>query len=237
MADRGQSEVIGFVLVFALVVSTVSLASAAGFAGLEDARDYERSHNAEQAFAVLANGIDDVAYEGAPSRQVEMVADDAQVFVGDPVTITVAVAGGGTESVTVRPIVYQGPDGSRLIYTAGAVIREDPDGAVMIRHPDLVLSDERTVVRIVQTRTADGANVGGATVRVRADGVGDSAVFANTTTQDVTITVESPRAGVWERYFASNDDLDCTETADAVTCEVKSDAVHVTVSEISVGLS
>lgn len=237
MVDRAQSEVVGFVLVFALVVSTVSVATVAGFGGLQDARDYQRSHNAERAFEVLASGIDDVAAEGAPSRQVEMVADDAQVFVGDPVTITVAVDGGDTESVTVHPIVYRGPDGARLVYTAGAVIREDPAGAVVLREPDFALSEERAVVRLVQTRNEEGANVGGGTVRVQADAVDDRAVFANATSQDLTLTVESPRAGVWERYFETNEDLDCTATADTVTCEVTSDAVHVTVSEVAVDLS
>lgn len=237
MSDRGQSEVIGFVLVFALVVSTVSLASVAGFGGLQDARDYERSHNAERAFEGLANGIDVVAYQGAPSRQIELVADDGQVFVGDPVTLTVGVSGGKSNEFTVHPVVYQGPDGSRLVYTMGAVIRTDADGAVMLREPGFLLSEDRSVVRLVQTQNPAGANVAGASVHVRADAVNDSAVIATETTQELTIRVESPRAPVWEQYFESNDGLDCTGTADAVTCEVRTDSAHVTVSEIAVRVS
>lgn len=236
MAERGQSEVVGFVLVFALIVSMVSLASVAGFSGLQDARDFQRSTNAERAFEALGNGLDDVASEGAPSRQIQMVADDAQVFIGDPVTITVNVSDDPAE-FTIHPIVYRGPDGSTLVYSAGAVIRQDADGAIMLREPGFMVSEERSVIRLVQTRNPDGESVGGSRVRVRAEAVDDRVVVAENTTQDVTITIDSARAGVWEQYFASNDDLDCTQAGTELTCEVKSDKVHVTVSEIVVGLS
>ena len=72
MTDRGQSEVIGFVLVFVLVVSTVSIASVAGFGSLQDARDYERSQNAERAVEAIAIGVDEVTHELLRRRLVDL---------------------------------------------------------------------------------------------------------------------------------------------------------------------
>ena len=72
MLDRSQSDVLGFVFVFAIVVSTIGLVFATGFTGLQDARDFERVNNAERAFEVLRDNVGDMIYRGAPSRVTEI---------------------------------------------------------------------------------------------------------------------------------------------------------------------
>lgn len=237
MTDRGQSEVVGFVLVFGLVISTVAIASVAGFGGLQDARDFERTNNAKLAVDALARSLEEVAVAGAPSRVVDLSADAAQVTVADPITVTVALENGSTHEFAVHPIVYEGPDDTRLVYAAGAVIRADDGGAVMLREPRFVLSENRSVVTVVRTYPRDSIGVGGNTVSIRAEAEQESLVVANATPQDVTLAIESPRAAAWERGLASNTDLDCTTTGDVATCSVTTDAVYVTVSDVAISLT
>jgi len=242
MADRGQSEVIGFVLVFGLIISTVALASVAGFSGLQNVRDFDRVANAQHAFDILADAVDDVAHHGAPSRMTEMRADRSQVFVGQPVTIGVTVADPGdpgsgvTHQFAVDPIVYEGSDGTRLVYVAGAVIREDQGGAVVLRDPEFLLGADHSVVQIIQTEGETNASVGSKTVTIRTDGLDEQVVAASPGRSTVTLTIDSPRATAWEHSFEAQG-LDCTRVGSQVTCEITSDAAYVSVAKVDVVLS
>ncbi|MFC7136780.1 hypothetical protein ACFQRB_10335 [Halobaculum litoreum] len=69
---RAQSDAIGFVLVFSLIVLTVGTVYAAGYPALQDLRSDEQLENMERAFEVLDDNVDDMAREGAPSRATEI---------------------------------------------------------------------------------------------------------------------------------------------------------------------
>ena len=68
MRDRGVSEVLGYALVFSLVIVTVSIISVSGLSGYQNAQSFERQSNAEKAYDVMHNNIEDIYYKGAPSR-------------------------------------------------------------------------------------------------------------------------------------------------------------------------
>lgn len=168
--DRGVTDLIGFVLVASLILVTLGVVFVAGFTGLEDARSAERIQNAERAFAVLADNVEDIHDEGAPGRATEVKLADAQLSYGRPTTITVNVtnagAGGNTVfSTSLDPIVYSTGSASRIVYENGAVAREDRDGAVLKRRPPGVFwaggSRSETTVHLVQTRQTGSSGVGG----------------------------------------------------------------------------
>ncbi len=80
MPDRGQTETLGFALIFALMISSVVITFTAGYAGLQDVRDIERTNNAERAFEVFADNIGDITQNSAPSRATEMKLSDARLL-------------------------------------------------------------------------------------------------------------------------------------------------------------
>ena len=87
MADptdtRGVSEIVGFILVFSLVLGTITLVYASGLSGLDDTRDAERITNAERAFDVLANNFQQMGRGEAPNRATEIKLAEAQLSVRD----------------------------------------------------------------------------------------------------------------------------------------------------------
>ena len=87
---RGASETIGFVLVFSLIVLTVGVVLTVGYTGLQDARDAERVNNAERAFDVLADNIEDITDRGAPSRGTEIRLAEAAIGPGAPTHINIS---------------------------------------------------------------------------------------------------------------------------------------------------
>lgn len=258
MTDRGVSNVVGFVLVFSLVLSTVVVVYAMGFPGLEQRRDAERVTNAERAFDVLADNVADVSDRGAPARATEIKLAEASLRMGEPSRLTVEITNLGTPAPTfstrIDPIVYAatGSD-TRLVYEAGAVIRVQNDGAVMKRDPGPVFVEDggtRTaVVPMLQTRGVGQTSVGGSTtVRVRTDLAVAEVQNASTSggPYDVKVTMEtSPdRAAVWEAYL--DDEVSaaytgvsdpCSATGGTVTCTFATDRLFVTATRVDVTFS
>jgi len=235
MRDRGVSEVVSFVLVFGLVVSSLGVVYVSGFSGLEDARDAERINNGERAFDVLADNVADIYNEGAPSRKTEVKLADAQLTLAEPTSFRVTVNdiedGSGNDTVfrsETRPLVFSTNNGpSRVVYENGAIIRSDRGGAILQKAPPLLISEEQTVIGyVVMSPTSDTTtSVGGdATVLVRTVRVGQSTLVQDRDNDiEVTLTIETAtaRAAVWEQYVNeradwANSDWD---DGDNVPCE------------------
>lgn len=235
MSERGVSEVIGFVLIFSLVISTVGVVYVSGFNGLEDARDAERLNNGERAFDVLSDNLADIYRDGAPSRGTEIKLADAQLTLTEPTTIQVTV-----EDITdaddnkviyeanVRPLVFSTGGPSKIVYENGAVIRVDRNGAIMQEAPPFLISEERTVLSYIVLQPGSDASVsvgGDATVLVRTVRTGQNTLiqdYSGDVNTTLSIDTTTARAPVWKEYV--NEQADWTgsdwDDGDNVPCEV-----------------
>lgn len=215
MDDRAVSEVVGFVLVFSLVTMTIAIVFTAGFGGLQDAQRTEQVNNVERAFDVLDTNVEEIGHQGAPSRATEMRLSGGRLGFGEPTTVTVEV-NDGTEATTIetRPLVYANGD-TEIVYELGAIVRTDDGGSVMLTDPGHVLNDDRSAVPLlVTTKPSDGTSIGGhRTVLVRGSHQ-HTELLVPRTADEVTITVESPRADAWERYFEQQGTGSVTGTGD-----------------------
>lgn len=230
---RAVSQVVSFVLVFSLVATTVGIVSVVGFDGLSDRRDAERVDNAERAFDVLADNVEDVYADGAPSRATEVKLDSAELRTGGITSVKVDFPDDtlGPFDTTLRPIVFE-PNGrnSSIVYEAGAIIRVDDGHAVMLREPPLQLRQDRSVLPLVATGGND-AVAGSTTVLVRTDETGSIALHPSGTDTAATpasrfvfqLETTPARAVAWESYlegeFSWVSDA-CTRDGGRVTCEL-----------------
>jgi len=232
MGDRAQSDVLGFVFVFAIVVATIGLVFTAGFSGLQDVRDVERVNNAERAFEVLWDSIKDMTDRGAPSRATEITLSDASISFGETVRINVSQEGGTfNTSQTIDPIVYDGDTGTEIVYAGGAVLRQQRAGGIVTHRPGFVLSAERTVIPIVETRRVGSGGIGGdGTVLVRTTTARRDVLYAN---DDGAVTlwvnITTPRAETWHDYLEDQDDVTCEPVTDGtVACQLTTRRAYVT---------
>ncbi|MCY4730168.1 hypothetical protein KY092_06320 [Natronomonas gomsonensis] len=230
---RAVSEVVGFVLVFTLVIGTVTIVYAGGFGGLDATRDAERVNNAERAFDVMANNFEQLASGDAPNRATEIKLSEASLSTTSNRLTTINASGidtaAGANPVAIR---YDSGDGSQIVYELGAVIRIDDGNAVMIREPDFLFADNRTVVRYISARGSGQGTGGSTTVLVRAEKQSTALLATQSPAANVTIRMQThpERAAVWEAYFereiedttgTSNDYCDTTSvdvTTDRVVC-------------------
>jgi hypothetical protein len=202
--DRGVSEVISFALIFSLIAATVALVYVSGIGGLEDTRSSEQVNNAERAFDVLADNIGDIHRQAAPSRATEIKVSDAQMEFGDSVRANITIRNmkgtGNTSVVEYRPIVYSAEGGTDLLYSNGALFREDPSGAVLDKNPPFLLTydaaaaEKTLILPVIETRNTGPESTGSQrTVLVRT-------LLA---TREVTIAQDDPET---LRFNTTGDD-------------------------------
>lgn len=237
---RAQSETIGFVLVFGLVVASIGIVFTAGFSGLQDVRDEERVSNAERAFEILGNNMGDMTQRGAPSRAAEVKLADARLHVDDAIEVRVHVPDGGFDTnYSIRPIVYDANTGATIVYEQGAVIRSDVGGSVVQHESVLLLNGSRTIIPVVQTRLDGTGGVSGSgTVLVRTVRAQTAIEYTNGSTNEVWVNVTSPRAESWQQYLDDKSDVTCEQVSDdTAPCRVTTERVTVTVVLIDVSLA
>ena len=267
MDERAVSDVLGFILIFSLISLVVAIVSLSGFAGIQELQDAEQVNNAERALEILADNIEDLYLRGAPRRSTEVELAGAQLSSAEPTRFEVRITNldpalypDPSSAKVLYPIRYSAPDGTTLVYENGAVIREDPNSATVMKHePNMVFSKQggskTAILPIIATSEAAGIS-GETTALIRTES-GGSAVLDRyddpTTPPLVTgtqyevqlrITTSPERAEVWQRHLqeeitAAYGPLDIVEgctrpTSTTVECTVRVDQVSVTSTRIDV---
>lgn len=236
--ERGLNESIGFLFVFALVVTMAGIVYTTGFADLQHTRDFEQANNAERGFEILASNLEDVSERGAPSRGTELEVADAHLYTGQPVPTTVTVVdsddpeNNDSISTAFEPIVYE-TDEHAVIYSSGAVFRAGSDWEVMVREPAFSISDERVLIPVIRTHTGgEGESAAGTQpVLVRAlndhsDGIPNVIrPPEDAESYDVNLTMETERAELWKEYF-EEEGFDCSES------DVENDELECTIEGV-----
>ena len=200
-ADRGVSETVGFVLVFALITTTIAVTFTVGLGGLEDAQLAERDNNVERAFDVLHDNLNDLSRDGVPSRATELRLGGGELSLGGESEFRLNGTGLGTRVTEGGSLTYRGAGDTRIVYENGAVFRMNGDNGVMIREPDLLVGD--TVVYSLYGLGGPAESVSGERTVLVVGERTDREVAADdgTATENVTLEVNSTQATVWERYY------------------------------------
>ena len=241
---RGLSDVLGYVLVFSLVVMSVLAVTVGGLSAVEDARDAERAQNAERAFDVVAENFAAIYERNAPSRSTELDLADSEIFYNSNSSIT--VRGGGQEllSRNIRPVEMNVVGGRSVVYEGGAVFRENSGEISMVRSPPFLLTPGQVHLPVIQTTTPAIESAGSTTILLRGVSTNRSVITAGNEDSlgfgRVTVEVSSPRFEAWERYFTEKG-LDCTTfpATETVSCSLDLDStfsVYVTLQQIEMSL-
>jgi hypothetical protein len=254
MNDRAASNLIGFLLIFSLVASVIAIVSVTGVDALNDVKRGEQVNNAERAFDVLADNMNDVHREGAPSRATEISLQDAQIDTSGFSTIEIHAwdpSGGDLEpnftvNQTVNSTVWESKEGreTKIAYEFGAVVREQPDGGLIVRRPPIQWEEDRTIVPVVDTDAFRAGVSSGRTVRVRGIRQTPRIAYAGDGTiyTELWVNITSPRADIWAEYLESRPGTDCTLSdapgeRDRVRCELdQRDELYVAVYPVTVNV-
>ena len=227
-SESAVSEVIGFIMVFSIVMLAISAIYAVGYPTIQSSKENAQFQNMEQSFMVLQSNINTVAFGQAPGRTLETSLGGGSIAVNSSKGFIIVKNGAEWYSGTIGAIEYE-KEGRRIAYEGGGVWKKYPAGAALkISEPRIFVHNtsdgNRTVfVSIINISSENGiSSVGGegtASVVVRSkpstyplnitylstgSGPGDT----------VNITVTSDYADAWERYFKGI--IDPNDPADGV---------------------
>lgn len=226
---RAVSEVLSYSLIFGLIVASIAIVTVGGLGSLQSAQTNEQVSNAERAFDVLHDNMADIHSQGAPSRATEISLGESQLFLDDNITMEVELASGTVEDWTIRPVIFRVGDGRKLVYEAGAVMRVNRDGGIVLNPPPFTMirgsgADSGQVhIPIVQTISADVQSLGSTTVLLKGQSVNRAVETSDVSGgMDIAeIRLESPRYDVWGQYFDSREYCQDVILSDPlVTCDV-----------------
>ncbi len=231
-------------------MTSIVLIYTVGIAAMEDIQHGEAMNNADRAFDIVANNIDDVRRNGAPARSTELQFAGGHLAAQGQVSIELNVSHqSGSNQTLLTPISYTREQTS-LHYTSGAVLRTDHGQGYVVRDPPMAFDENRTLLSIV------GTQLPGATESISGSGPVQLAVRQNgppeTSPRTLTVTnasdpvaynlsIDSPRYQAWGQYFERVVPPDSTISYDAanqtVVVQAETETLSVRWTTVDVRLS
>jgi FlaG/FlaF family flagellin (archaellin) len=238
--DRAVSDVVAFVLVFALVITAVGLVTTVGFGSLQDVAQSEQAKSAEIAFDAVAETVAELERGTAPVRSSEVSLSDGSMSVVEGATVDVRVRNssesfGTTDydySRTTGGIEYRSAD-ARFTYESGTVYRGGSAGSVLRSSPSMTCTGGTAVVSLVDLRVDGSAAVGSGSTTVVSRATNRSVLYSSARhadTEAVRVTVASSGQEAWNEHFASA--AGWTGSGGTYTCSAERVFVRLTVVEV-----
>jgi hypothetical protein len=141
-SERAVSDLVGFTLVFGIIITSVVAVWFGGVGALEQVRDEAQTTSNKQAMNGLANAMEAVAYDGVSRRQVTLPLNGAGLNTRQA-TFTVEFNPGGTDgfgSTKTRDIgvlLMRTNTETRYVAVGGSVFEAYETGALINRSPTI----------------------------------------------------------------------------------------------------
>ena len=246
--SRSQSEVLGFILILGIIVTTAVIVVAFGAQAIGDTSDRLTDERAEKALTQFDSKAALVALEEADSQRVAFSTDEGERFSVDEdagemrVTIENQTSEYTEEilNLTLGAVVYEN-DGAKLAYQGGGVWRPEADGQLMVSPPEFHYRDGTLTLPAITVR--GDAHLGERAV-IQHDGVerqfpvtGEENLTNPLTNHRVDVTVQSEYYRGWGEYFRERTDgsveYDHEESEVTVTLVSPVDVDEVTAASAS----
>ena len=210
--NRAVSDMIAFVIVFSLIITSVGITYTYGLSTLDEYQEGEQKRNAERAFVALSDNLGDIEDRQVQGRSGELRLSGGTVSVQEDTQVNVTAPNWNRSFGEVGALTYQ-YEGTRIEYESGAVFRRDGDSRrVMLSEPEFQCSGSHAVVSIVTLSTPDGtafSSDGTAQVIAELDRrylrypLNRSVTSSSDTAavDHVNVTVNSSKTEGWSDYF------------------------------------
>lgn len=169
MTDRGISDLVGFVLMFGIIIMSVAIVTTAGLGQLSELSEREGINSAERGMEAFAGSVDDLTRHGDLFRQALLSPSGGLVWLNqssmglevynstqsDPLVLDKT---GAANSVGVNALEHRfsrNPEDVSVSYESGSVFRSDGGGAIV--RPQWKCGDETAFVTAV--RLAPGGDL------------------------------------------------------------------------------
>ena len=208
--DRGQSELIGIVLLFGLVVVTATSVFVIGGIAVNDVTEEVDLERALTEMRQADSRMSRVAFGQQGGQVVVFGESDSAAEVQKGSSLTVTLHGNSTtctEEITMGSIVKQVDGGGTIAYEGGGVWRESGGGVTMVSPPDLQYQNGSVTFPMVSLANATSGQVNSLQVTKDANASRErneeiAKTFANCAPpKNMTISVQSDYYEGWGQYM------------------------------------
>ena len=225
-SERAVSEVIGYSLVFGIVVIAIGLIYVAGVPALQSSKDTTQFKSVEQGFLILRTDLLKVALDQSPVRTTKLGTAEGGSLSSDPSACKLSLE--ITHSGTVEPhtielgnIEFASRIGS-VSCENGAVLTKYSSGSIMTSKPRMFNSTDQGNILFSLVKINDSfSSVGGGVARITISNprfnesiFSTPEVYRNGT---LKIKVDSEYADAWERFLEDEFDAAFDNPADGTT--------------------
>lgn len=228
--DRAVSSVVGIILIFGLVVGSLTFTLFLGSQALHDVRNNIGVHNAEYSMREVDSRLSRVAFSDNDVETLDLGSVGGSVHVANQsyMNITVNKSANCRVTIPMGSIVRRSGDGTKTAYEGGGVWREKDNGSVLVSPPDFQYREGTVNFPVV----AVGGIVQGGANRLRAKkNVTKSRERSREISQtlskpscsppdNLTIKVHSDYYQAWGRYFRRATGMNVTTHANNDTASV-----------------
>ncbi|NIB99060.1 archaellin/type IV pilin N-terminal domain-containing protein [Halobacterium sp. R2-5] len=215
MDARGQTEVVGVVLLLAITIAGVGAIVAVGGSALETAQDQSSVQRAEQSMSLFDARSALVALGRTDGQSLSLANSERGSYEVRPDTGRMVVVketdDNSTEylNTTLGSVVYANGD-SEVAYQGGGVWRSRGAGAEMVSPPEFNYQDATLTLPVIRVTGGETTAAGAPTARVtRNDAESNRSVFPGPGRSNplengtVTVAVESEYYRGWASFFRS----------------------------------
>ena len=217
-SNRAASEVIGYVIIFGIVMLSIGMIYAVGFPVLRSSTDATQFQSIEYGFLILQTDLFKVALDQAPVRTTKLGTSEGGSLRSDPdacnLTIEIIHSGGTVvnHTITMGNIEFNSRVGS-VACENGAVVVKYQAGAVMRSKPRMFNSTDQgdilfSLVKINDSFSSRGGGITQITIsnpRFNESVFNTPAVYQN---GKLRLKFESEYADAWKRFII--DEFDTT---------------------------
>ncbi|MEF8899807.1 MAG: hypothetical protein V5A25_01090, partial [Halovenus sp.] len=210
--SRGQSETLGFILIFSVVILGAIAVVALGAVALNDTEDGLSNDRAEKTMTQFASQGALVALEGSDTQRINFPRSNRDRYAIDAnegwmeITNSNASSTAVVANVTLGTVTYEGSDGTRIAYQGGGVWRTSDrgDGSTMVSPPEFHYRAATLTLPVVNITGGNFLDSGAVISHETTEGIypDRGKGFINPLQNgSVNVTVGSKYYRAWGQYF------------------------------------
>ncbi|MDY6965818.1 MAG: hypothetical protein SVM80_07600 [Halobacteriota archaeon] len=210
-SEEAVSQSIGFLLIFSLVILSVSIIYSTGYPLLLEARDANHIKNVEQSFIVLGYNVNRIIFGNTPSQDIEIRLSGGNLAASEESAMNITwnvwnETSSSLESayqlINLTTIVYDF-EGTKTAYEGGGVwVRYTNSGGTIMLSKPLIINDSAIIIPIGQSIgsiSSKAGETGFARLKVKSVGPTDAISYENAS--NIKINIISEYYEGWERYL------------------------------------
>lgn len=202
--DKGVSEVVGYVLTFAIVIAAVTLIYTSGMPMIEQTSETAVLQSMKTSFVSLQSNVKKVALDQSPVRTVKFNLIKGSIGAKKS-------PDAGWLNVTVDGTPHNQPFGNieytigsrKVIYENGAVIESTTGGNIIVSDPPIYFTNysgnKNVFISVINVSGGFSAGGGIAEMHLRHDNT--TVIYAHENVTLNSVTIASDYEDAWKRYI------------------------------------